>query len=102
MNIPRRITRANQHDVAITWSDGHESVYPARDLRMACPCASCVDEMTGLRILQPGQIGEGVAPASLELVGRYAIRIWWQDGHSSGIYTFDYLRDLCPCSECRG
>ncbi len=58
--------------------------------------------MTGLRILLPGQVNQGIAPASLELVGRYAIRIWWQDGHSSGIYTFDYLRDLCPCQECRG
>jgi ATP-binding protein involved in chromosome partitioning len=102
LNIPRRISRANQHDVAIAWSDGHQSLYPARDLRLACPCASCVDEMTGLRILLPGQVNQGIAPASLELVGRYAIRIWWEDGHSSGIYTFDYLRDLCPCQECRG
>ena len=91
LKIPRQITRANQHDIAIAWRDGHQSLYPARELRLACPCASCVDETTGFRIIQDHHIREDAAPASLELVGRYAIRIWWEDGHSSGIYTFKYL-----------
>jgi len=39
-------------------------------------------------------------PQKAELVGRYALQIYWSDGHSSGIYTFDYLRGLCPCTEC--
>jgi DUF971 family protein len=38
---------------------------------------------------------------SVEAVGSYAIRVYWNDGHSSGIYSFDHLRRICPCAECR-
>ncbi len=99
--IPKEIKRANLHDIQIVWNDAHESVYPARFLRLSCPCAVCVDEMTGKRVLNELQVPTEVAPQSLEVVGRYALRIWWNDQHASGIYTFDYLRGLCPCPRCQ-
>ena len=78
----------------ITWKDGVVSEYVPRYLRLLCPCAGCVDEMTGERTLQPGMIDEGVYPAEIHYVGRYAIQCMWSDGHSTGIYTFEYLREL--------
>lgn len=92
--VPAEITRANEHDVLIVWKDGHRSLYRARDLRLACPCATCVEEMTGKKLLDPSSIPADVHPASLNLVGRYAVHFDFSDGHSTGIYTFDYLRGL--------
>ncbi|MBI3962119.1 MAG: DUF971 domain-containing protein [Deinococcus sp.] len=99
--IPAEIGRANQHDVRIRWNDGHESVYLACDLRLACPCATCVEEMTGRKIVNPLSVPANVHPLGISLVGRYAIQIQWSDGHSTGIYTFENLRRLCPCPQCR-
>ena len=90
--VPIEIGRAGQHDVKIRWQDGHESVYPARDLRLKCPCAACVDEMTGAARLIASSVPESVQPLKIDLVGRYAIAIHWSDGHNTGIYTFEYLR----------
>jgi len=99
MVIPTEIGRANRHDVKIRWQDGHESVYPARELRLQCPCAGCVDEMTGVvRVIQ-SSVPEDVHPLTITLVGRYAISIDWSDGHRTGIYAFDYLRKRCPCCQ---
>ena len=98
--IPRKVSRSGERDVHIIWNDGHESLFEARFLRLQCPCASCVDEMTGKRVLRDEQVSNTVSPTSIELVGRYAIRIWWDDGHSSGIYTFEFLRGLCSCVSC--
>jgi len=95
--MPVEIGRANQHDVKVTWSDGHVSVYPARDLRLKCPCAGCVDEVTGHVRLIASSIAETVRPVKIDLVGRYAISITWSDGHNTGIYSFEKLRALCPC-----
>ena len=97
--VPAEIGRANQHDVKIAWQDGHESVYPARALRLACPCAGCVDEITGVIRVIATSIPEDVHPLSIELVGRYAITLQWSDGHHTGIYSFELLRKLCPCGE---
>lgn len=91
---PVEIGRANQHDVRIRWSDGKEAVYIARRLRLACPCAGCVDENTGLRILREPGIPLDVYPLKIEPVGRYAIVIHWSDGHNTGIYTWEKLYEL--------
>ena len=99
--VPREITRANVADIRIIWQDGHDSTYPAHYLRSKCPCARCVDEWTGMRVLKVEEISEEVAPSSLQLVGRYGLRVYWDDGHSDGIYTFELLRNLCPCLDCR-
>ena len=100
--VPAEISRANLQDVRIQWQDGHESIYPARFLRLNCPCASCVEETTGTKVLDPNQVPQNVGPMALQLVGRYALNIQWSDAHSSGIYTFKFLRDLCPCNLCVG
>jgi DUF971 family protein len=91
---PIEIGRAGQHDVRIRWSDGKEAVYPARRLRLACPCAMCVDENTGFRILREPGISMDVHPLKIEPVGRYAILIHWSDGHNTGIYTWEKLYEL--------
>ena len=100
--MPVEIGRANQHDVKITWQDRHVSVYPARELRLQCPCAGCVDEGTGQVRLIVSAIPQNVHPLKIDLIGRYAISIQWSDGHNTGIYAFDRLRNLCPCEQCNG
>ncbi len=102
MPMPAEVGRANQHDVKIRWQDGHESVYPARELRLACPCAGCVDEMTGHVRVIATSIAQTVHPVKIDLVGRYAISIQWSDGHNTGIYGFNLLRKLCPCCAASG
>ena len=96
---PVEIGRANEHDVKIVWQDGHESVYPARELRMSCPCAGCVDEMTGAVRVIATSIPQDTRPLKIDVVGRYAISIHWSDGHNTGIYAFEYLRKKCPCGQ---
>jgi len=88
--------------LVIRWKDGHSSVYQPRYLRLNCPCAGCVDEMTGLRTLNPGVVPEGIYPTAIHYVGRYALQFVWSDGHDTGFYTFESLRALCTCPECRG
>lgn len=78
----------------IEWRDGVESTYAPRALRLACPCAGCIDEMTGRPLLRPATVPEGVHPRSIEYVGRYALRFVWSDGHSTGIYPYEFLRRL--------
>ena len=91
---PVEIGRAGQHDIRIRWNDGREIIYPARALRLKCPCAMCVDENTGLRILREPGIPLDVHPLKIEPVGRYAIAIQWSDGHNTGIYTWEWLHRL--------
>lgn len=99
--VPRAVTREDQ-GLRIEWDgDGHEALYPARALRLACGCAICVDEMTGRPLLDPAAVPADVRPVSLALVGAYGLRIQWSDGHGTGIYTFERLRDDCPCARCR-
>ena len=99
VSIPVEIGRANQQDVKIAWQDGHVSVYPARALRLACPCAGCIDEVTGQIRVIGLSVPYDVHPLKIDVVGRYAISIQWSDGHNTGIYAFDRLRSLCPCCQ---
>lgn len=92
--VPVEIGRANEHDVKIRWQDGHESVYLARELRLACPCAGCIDEVTGKARVIASSIAQTVHPVKIAPIGRYAISIQWSDGHNTGIYAFDYLHKL--------
>jgi len=92
MTVPVEVSRANEHDVKILWSDGKENVYPARELRLACPCAACVDELTGEIRLVHSSVPQDVHPMKIVLIGRYAISVHWSDGHNTGIYAFEKLR----------
>ncbi len=100
--IPHAINRRDE-GILIEWdSAGHEGWYPARELRLACPCAACVDEMSGRALLDPPSIPADVRPVSLALVGAYGLRVQWSDGHGTGIYTFQRLLAACPCDACAG
>jgi ATP-binding protein involved in chromosome partitioning len=103
MTIPMPYAINRRDDgLLIEWDQaGHQGFYPARALRLACPCAGCVEEMTGRPLLDPATIGPAVRPVSLALVGGYGLRIQWSDGHGTGIYTFERLRHGCPCEACR-
>jgi DUF971 family protein len=81
----------------IDFEDGHRGVYPHEILRGYCPCALCQGHQGPIRFV-PG--GDTVL-TDLAEVGDYALRMTWADGHSTGIYTFRFLRDLCSCSECK-
>ena len=90
--IPYAITRTDD-GLLVEWTEGGEtSFYPARRLRLACPCAACVEEMTGRPVLDPARVPEDVRPVSVSLVGTYGLRVLWSDGHGTGIYTFERLR----------
>lgn len=91
--VPVAITRANQWDVQIRWSDGHEAVYLARYLRRHCCCAVC-------QATTDDHVDAEVHPLAIRAVGGYAIQFEWSDGHSTGVYPYDYLRGLCPCPSC--
>ncbi|MBI5030351.1 MAG: DUF971 domain-containing protein [Chloroflexi bacterium] len=89
----------------IIWPDGHESIYDLTYLRRACPCAECQPWKEGVG--EPGKSPESVLKAEGKLnavsdvipIGGYAIQFHWADGHSYGIYDWNYLRELCPCDE---
>jgi DUF971 family protein len=97
--------------VDIEWKDGHHSHYSFIFLRDACPCALCDDER-GKNGRRPGEPPKPVAGAlpmfkpavkatSAEGVGKYAIKFHFNDGHELGIYSWQFLRDVCPCEECK-
>ena len=98
--VPLEIGRAGPGALRIRWQEGHEGIYATRDLRLACPCAQCREELSGRPLLDPGMVPDTVDAAGVSLVGGYAVRFEWSDGHSSGIYTYDLLLRLCPCADC--
>ena len=97
---PREIRQTNETELAITWGDGHASTYSLRYLRQQCPCAVCVDELTHERRLDAAAVPHDIHILNISHVGNYAVRFDWSDGHNTGIYVFDRLRDLCQCALC--
>lgn len=81
----------------IHWSDGHQSIYALHYLRGFCPCAVCQGHGGAWNF----QANTAPDIADIHEVGNYALGIGFSDGHSTGIYTFDILRELCPCSPCQ-
>ncbi len=92
---PREIKQEDDATLCIAWGDERRCWYRAADLRRACPCAQCVNEWTGQRVLKPEAVSDGITIRDLNIVGRYALNFRWSDGHETGIYSFRYLRDLC-------
>ena len=82
--------------ISVRWADGKISQVTARQLRIDCPCASCIDEWTGARLLDPEKVADDVRPVAMEPVGNYAVQIRWSDGHETGIYTWRQLRSYAP------
>ncbi len=100
MPMPTEIVGLLRSNIAITWEDGHQTAYPARELRLRCKCASCIEEMTGQPLLDPKNVPDAVRARAIRVVGQYAINVDWSDGHSTGIYNFRDLRANCPCEIC--
>jgi DUF971 family protein len=90
----RDIKQTDSRTLSITWTDGKQSLYDVVELRRQCPCAHCVDEWTRKRLLKPEDVPQSVRPTVIESVGQYAISIHFSDGHKTGIYTFQRLRQL--------
>ena len=93
--------------IKIDWKDGHRSEYGLRYLRDQCPCASCsgAHQAGPAEPKAPGPFQmyqPSLKIAAVEPAGTYALVIQWNDGHRSGIYSYDHLRAICPCPECAG
>ena len=92
---PHEIMQEGDAGVRVTWADGQVCHYAAPTLRRLCPCAQCVNEWTGARMLQPREISDELQIADIQIVGRYALNFKWSDGHETGIYSFRLLREMC-------
>lgn len=105
-----KVQKSEGSGMTIDWKDGHSSEWNFAWLRNACPCATCNEER--------GQSGRAIGaakpkaggplalyeapprPLDVTRVGKYAIRFKWNDGHESGIYSWEYLRRVCQCNVC--
>jgi DUF971 family protein len=96
--------------VDITWADGHASHFDFPFLRDECPCATCNDErQKKAEFTAAGPASSAALPMfkpkttarAATSVGNYAIQITFSDGHATGIFSYDQLRTICPCSDCR-
>ena len=106
-----RVNLTRGTGMEIDWRDGHLSTYSFVFLRDACPCALCEEER-GKAGRAPGEAPKpapgalpmfkaAARPLSAEGVGKYAIKFNWNDGHDLGIYSWNFLREVCPCDECK-
>lgn len=109
MTTPKSLTLSQDpKGITIAWDDGHVSTYPFPYIRKACPCAMCKGERTPLDTNPLALPAFTNRPAGafeakdMFKVGHYALGFTWGDGHNAGIYTWDYLRKMCPCKECLG
>lgn len=107
---PEHIAISKSKGIKIDWKDGHRSEYSTAYLRDECPCATC----TGAHGTEPQKSGyssptqemfpmykPSIRMTKIEEAGHYALHIFWNDGHNTGIYSYDHLRRICPCEECR-
>ncbi len=107
---PEHIAISKSKGIKIDWRDGHQSDYTLGYLRDECPCATC----TGAHGTEPQKTNYSAPQTSpfpmfkpalkmldADAVGNYAVRISWNDGHSSGIYSWAHLRKICPCEACK-
>ena len=94
MTEPTQIVEESDREVSIKWSDDSETKYTAAELRRNCPCAGCVDEWTGKKVLRDDSVSDDLAFDHISIVGRYALNFHFTDGHDTGIFSFQYLQSL--------
>lgn len=93
---PTVITKSDPSSLTIAWEDGHTTRYSAAELRRLCPCARCVDELTGRALLDPRSVPDALTQSDVRLVGHYGLALRFADGHDTGIYPFRMLRERDP------
>ena len=94
MAEPVQIIEESDSELTISWSDDSETHYLAANLRRSCPCAMCVNEWTGEKILSDESVSDNVHFTHISIVGRYALNFHFSDGHETGIYSFAMLKRL--------
>lgn len=94
----------SEAELYIKWGDGHKSFYPLFGLRKNCPCVECRGGHARMgsfdKSLFKVEPTQHVEIEDIKQIGNHAIRIYWNDGHSNGMYQWETLRELCPCDEC--
>lgn len=100
----KKLHRIGSTQISLVWDDGHIGPVGLRNLRTACPCAGCQGETILLRHYSPPE-KKPLAPDACELkgaevIGNYALKLSWGDGHDQGIFTWEHLRSLCECEAC--
>ena len=96
MTSPPISIKARQQEgvLELQWSHGTYRL-PFRFVRGRCPCASCVSETTGIRVVDVEDVPIAIAPTNMQFTGNYAIKIAWNDGHDTGLFTWENLELLC-------
>ncbi|MDZ4135674.1 MAG: P-loop NTPase [Paracoccaceae bacterium] len=94
--VPVAFDRDGGRLFLVQWQDGHDQAIDVRDLRLACRCAACVDEMSGRAVLDPAAVPLDITVSRVWSIGNYALGVGFSDGHQSAIYTFAHLRGLAP------
>jgi len=93
--IPSRIRFLIDEGVLwLEWPAGASYRIPFRALRQLCPCASCVSETTGQRVLNPDSVPIDIRPTNVDYAGSYALKITWNDDHDTGLFTWEYLNEI--------
>lgn len=89
---PEAIDLTPAGGLRVRWDEGREVELAPFQLRDACPCAGCVEEGTGRKLLDPATIPADIRIEDVRSVGNYAVQLRWSDGHSTGIYSWETLR----------
>lgn len=101
--LPISIKLKTPGGIQMTWNDGHQATYAYAYLRRKCPCATCSERPPKVSDANPLRLYDEIPieATGASQVGHYAVQFEWNDGHNSGIYSFNYLREICPCQQCR-
>ncbi len=102
-NVEPKMMKLDENGkLLITWPDDHNSQFSPYQLRLSCPCAACIDEDTGQKILDNKTVPLDIKVSGVKPVGRYGLSIGFSDGHDTGIYIYERLKELCECQICSG
>jgi DUF971 family protein len=91
---PTQIIEESDSELTIEWSDGESFLYNSSQLRRVCPCAGCVNEWTGERMLKTESVANDLTFTNINIVGHYALNFVFSDGHETGIFSYKYLREI--------
>jgi DUF971 family protein len=90
-----KMTQVGRYALGIQWGDGHDSILPHRNVRLACPCDDC-------RAAPPGELApQAEQPLLVDVLGGRSVFVRWSDGHETLLLTGE-LRALCRCARCAG